>query len=77
MLLFLWTSLVGVVRAEFLRVRHFRYTSRAARTSAQAPGDVQHILPNASRCGLTFLRPALASGGHPDHFLGLKPALAL
>ena len=35
MLLFGWMSLVGVVRAEFLRARNFDYV-RAARCSAQA-----------------------------------------
>ncbi len=53
--LFHWTSLVGVVRAEFLRARNFDYV-RAAR--ALGMGDAQimwkHILPNAMVATLTF-----------------------
>ncbi len=56
MLLFSWMGLVGVVRAEFLRVRNFDYV-RAAR--ALGVGDrvimIRHILPNAMVATLTFL----------------------
>jgi microcin C transport system permease protein len=56
MLLFSWMGLVGVVRAEFLRVRNFDYV-RAAR--ALGVGDAvimfRHILPNAMVATLTFL----------------------
>jgi microcin C transport system permease protein len=56
MLVFSWMALVGVVRAEFLRVRNFDYV-RAAR--ALGAGDVsimfKHILPNAMVATLTFL----------------------
>lgn len=56
MLLFSWMSLVGVVRAEFFRVRNFDYV-RAAR--ALGMGDVRimarHILPNATVAALTML----------------------
>ncbi len=55
LVLFSWTSLVGVVRAEFLRARNFDYV-RAAR--ALGMGDVQimwkHVLPNAMVATLTF-----------------------
>jgi len=54
--LFSWTSLVGVVRAEFLRARNFDYV-RAAK--ALGMGDarvmVRHVLPNAMVATLTFL----------------------
>jgi len=60
--LFSWTSLIGVVRAEFLRARNFEYT-RAAR--ALGVGDwrimFRHILPNAMVATLTFA-PFLITG---------------
>jgi microcin C transport system permease protein len=56
MLLFSWTTLVGVVRAEFLRARNLDYV-RAAR--ALGVGNrviiVRHVLPNAMVATLTFL----------------------
>ena len=56
MLLFSWMSLVGIVRAEFLRARNFDYV-RAARALGQ--GNVRiilrHVLPNAMVATLTFL----------------------
>ena len=56
MLLFSWMSLVGVVRAEFLRARNFEYV-RAAR--ALGVGNfviiLRHVLPNAMVAALTFL----------------------
>ena len=56
LLLFEWMSLVGVVRAEFLRTRNFDYV-RAAR--ALGVGNVtimyRHVLPNAMTAALTFL----------------------
>jgi microcin C transport system permease protein len=62
LLLFSWTQLVRVVRAEFLRTRNFDYV-RAAR--ALGAGDlaimVNHILPNAMVATLTFL-PFILSG---------------
>ncbi|MBU6281049.1 dipeptide ABC transporter ATP-binding protein [bacterium] len=62
MLLFSWMTLVGVVRAEFLRARNFDYV-RAAR--ALGVGDasimVRHVLPNAMTAALTFL-PFVTSG---------------
>ena len=62
MVLFEWTSLVGVVRAEFLRARNFEYV-RAARALG-VPDRVimfRHVLPNAMVATLTFL-PFLISG---------------
>jgi microcin C transport system permease protein len=60
--LFSWTSLVSVVRAEFLRARNFEY-ARAAK--ALGLGDwaimYRHLLPNAMVATLTFL-PFLLSG---------------
>lgn len=54
--LFGWMGLVGVVRAEFLRVRNYDYI-RAAR--AMGINDrtimIRHILPNAMVATLTFL----------------------
>jgi microcin C transport system permease protein len=62
LLLFSWMSLVGVVRAEFLRTRNFDYV-RAAR--ALGVRDVaimtRHILPNAMTAALSFL-PFILSG---------------
>jgi microcin C transport system permease protein len=60
--LFGWTALIGVVRAEFLRARNFEYV-RAAR--ALGVTDVRimfrHVLPNAMVATLTML-PFLVSG---------------
>jgi microcin C transport system permease protein len=62
MLLFSWMALVGVVRAEFLRVRNFDYV-RAAR--ALGVGNVtimlRHMLPNAMVATLTLL-PFILTG---------------
>jgi len=59
---FSWTSLIGVVRAEFLRARNFEYV-RAAR--ALGVGDwtimFRHMLPNAMVATLTFL-PFILTG---------------
>jgi len=62
MLLFSWMSLVGVVRAEFLRVRNFDYV-RAARALGVSDGTImrRHILPNAMVATLTFL-PFILNG---------------
>jgi microcin C transport system permease protein len=56
MLLFSWMALVGVVRAEFLRVRNFDYV-RAARALGVSNTMImfKHILPNAMVATLTFL----------------------
>jgi microcin C transport system permease protein len=62
MLLFSWTQLVDVVRAEFLRGRNLDYV-RAAR--AMGLGNpmimVRHILPNALVATITFVPFLLAS----------------
>ncbi|HYD31028.1 MAG TPA: ABC transporter permease subunit, partial [Azospirillaceae bacterium] len=62
LLLFSWMSLVGVVRAEFLRARNFDYV-RAAK--ALGAGDLtimaKHVLPNAMVATLTFL-PFILNG---------------
>jgi microcin C transport system permease protein len=56
LLLFQWVTLVGVVRAEFLRARNFEYI-----TAARALGlpnwkiMIKHLLPNAMVAMLTFL----------------------
>jgi len=62
MLLFSWMSLVGVVRAEFLRVRNFDYV-RAARALGVSNGVImfRHVLPNAMVATMTFL-PFVLSG---------------
>ncbi|WP_424989628.1 ABC transporter permease [Fluviibacterium sp. S390] len=56
MVLFGWTALVGVVRAEFLRARNFEYV-RAARALGVSNGIImfRHVLPNAMVATLTML----------------------
>ncbi len=56
MVLFGWTGLVAVVRAEFLRARNFEYV-RAARALGVSDATimVRHVLPNAMVATLTFL----------------------
>lgn len=55
-LLFGWMSLVGVVRAEFLRGRNFEYV-QAARAMGLSNSKImfRHILPNAMVATLTFM----------------------
>jgi len=62
MLLFSWMSLVGVVRAEFLRARNFDYV-RAARALGLGPIKIiwRHVLPNAMVATLTFM-PFILNG---------------
>jgi len=62
MLLFSWMTLVGVVRAEFLRARNFDYV-RAARALGVRNLTImfRHVLPNAMVATLTFL-PFILSG---------------
>ena len=62
LVMFSWMSLVGVVRAEFLRARNFDYV-RAARSLGVSNGTiiVRHVLPNAMVATLTFL-PFILSG---------------
>lgn len=56
LLLFQWVSLVGVVRAEFLRGRNLEYV-RAARALGLRNIAIifKHVLPNAMVATLTFL----------------------
>lgn len=62
LLLFSWTGLVGVVRAEFLRARNFEYV-KAARALGQSDKMImfKHILPNALIATVTFM-PFILSG---------------
>jgi microcin C transport system permease protein len=62
LLLFSWTGLVGVVRAEFLRARNFDYV-RAARALGATDTVImfRHVLPNAMVATLTFM-PFILSG---------------
>jgi len=62
MVLFGWTGLVGVVRAEFLRARNFEYV-RAARALGVADRVImfRHVLPNAMVATLTML-PFIITG---------------
>ncbi|KAB7613391.1 ABC transporter permease [Amylibacter sp. SFDW26] len=55
-ILFGWTGLVGLVRAEFLRARNFEYV-RAARAMGVPDWKImlRHLLPNAMIATLTFL----------------------
>lgn len=62
MLLFSWTALVGVVRAEFLRARNFGYV-RAARALGVSDTAImsRHLLPNAMVATLTMM-PFILTG---------------
>ena len=62
LMLFSWTALVGVVRAEFLRGRNFEYI-KAARALGLSDAKImwKHLLPNAMVATLTFV-PFLLSG---------------
>lgn len=63
LMVFSWTSLVGLVRAEFLRGRNLEYV-RAARALGLSDWQIifKHLLPNATVATLTFL-PFKLSGG--------------
>ena len=62
MVLFSWTGLVSLVRAEVLRVRNFDYV-RAARALGASHTRImlRHVLPNALVATLTFI-PFIAAG---------------
>lgn len=62
MLLFSWTALVGLVRAEFLRARNFDYI-KAARGLGVSNGKImlRHVLPNAMVSTVTYL-PFITAG---------------
>src|SRR5260370_10552285 len=74
MLLFSWTGLVSVVRAEFLRARNFDYIRAARALGVSDPVIIfRHVLPNATVATLTFL-PFILNGSIPTltsrEFLG-------
>ena len=75
LLLFGWTALVGVVRAEFLRTRNLEYV-KAARALGVGNRAIifRHVLPNAMVATLTFL-PLILTGSITSltalDFLGL------
>jgi len=62
LVLFSWTRLVGLVRAEFLRARNFEYV-RAARALGLSDTRImfKHLLPNAVVSTITFM-PFILSG---------------
>ena len=62
LVIFSWTGLVGVVRAEFLRARNFEYV-RAARALGLSNSKImfKHLLPNALISTVTFM-PFILSG---------------
>jgi microcin C transport system permease protein len=62
LLLFSWVSLVGLVRAEFLRGRNFEYI-RAARALGVSNATImfRHLLPNAMVATMTMLPFILSS----------------
>ena len=62
MLLFSWTALVDVVRAEFLRARNFDYVRAARALGVSNPVIIlRHVLPNATVATITFL-PFILNG---------------
>ena len=59
---FSWTSLVGVVRAEFLRARNFEYVRAARALGVNDPTIMfRHLLPNAMVATLTLM-PFIITG---------------
>lgn len=63
MLLFQWVTLVGVVRAEFLRARNFEYVNAArALGVSNITIMIRHVLPNAMVATITFLPFLLTAG---------------
>src|SRR5258707_10269294 len=62
LLLFSWVSLVGLVRAEFLRGRNFEYVQAARALGVSNPSIMfRHLLPNAMVATTTFLPFILSS----------------
>jgi microcin C transport system permease protein len=62
LLLFSWVSLVGVVRAEFLRARNFEYVQAAKALGVSNAVIIwRHVLPNAMVATLTFM-PFILNG---------------
>jgi microcin C transport system permease protein len=62
LVLFSWTGLVRLIRAEFLRARNFEYV-RAARALGVSDSKImfKHLLPNAMISAVTFM-PFLVAG---------------
>jgi len=61
-LMFSWTKLVDLVRAEFLRARNFEYVRAARALGVREPKIIfRHILPNALVSTFTFL-PFILTG---------------
>lgn len=62
MLLFSWTSLVGVVRAEFLKARNYEYVKAARALGVKQHIIIfRHVLPNALVSAVTFM-PFILTG---------------
>ncbi|MDW6025987.1 ABC transporter permease [Mesorhizobium sp. BAC0120] len=62
MLLFSWVSLVGLVRAEFLRARNFEYVNAARALGVPNVKIIfRHMLPNAMVATITFM-PFILNG---------------
>ncbi len=62
LLLFSWTTLVGLVRAEVLRARNFEYVAAARALGLSSVKIVmRHVLPNAMVATLTFM-PFIVAG---------------
>lgn len=56
LMMFSWTSLTGMVRAEFLRTRNFEYVKAAQALGVSNFGIIfRHILPNALVTSITFI----------------------
>lgn len=56
LMMFSWTSLTGMVRAEFLRTRNFEYVKAAQVLGVSNFGIIfRHILPNALVTSITFI----------------------
>lgn len=56
LLIFSWTELVNVVRAEFLRTRNFEFVKAAKALGASDSSIIfKHILPNAIIATITFI----------------------
>ena len=56
MIFFGWTALVGVVRAEFLRIRNFEFVKAAKALGVDDFRIIfRHILPNALVASITFI----------------------
>jgi microcin C transport system permease protein len=62
MVMFGWTRLIGVVRAEFLRARNFEYVRAAKALGVQDRIIIfRHVMPNAMVATLTML-PFIVAG---------------